>query len=107
MMKKIIHYFSALSICTALFSFSAFAVEMKLKPIKLPDDKGKEEVEIYCGACHSLRLVVQQRMKKDAWDELLDWMVDEHGMDQIPTDDRVLVLDYLAKHLNTKFKKKY
>lgn len=86
-----------------IFSYSyAFSASMKLKPIKLPEDKGKEEVEVYCGSCHSLRLVVQQRMGKNEWDELLVWMVEEQEMDPIPGDDRTLVLDYLAKHLNTK-----
>ncbi len=80
----------------------AHSAAMKLKPIKLPKDKGREEVEIYCGSCHSLRLVVQQRMGKNDWDELLVWMVEEQEMDPIPSDDRTLVLDYLAKHLNTK-----
>ena len=103
MMKKIINCFAVTCIFTALVYTSALSGEMPLKPINLPEDKGKEEVEIYCGSGHSLRLVVQQRMKKEAWDERLDWMVDEHGMDKIPLDDRTLVLDYLAKYLNTTF----
>jgi len=65
----------------------------------LPLDVGREEVEVYCSACHSLRLVAQQGMTKDDWDELFVWMVEEQEMEKIPVEDRVLVLDYLSKHL--------
>ena len=71
-----------------------------LKPVELPDGEGKDEVEAYCSACHSLRLVLQQRLKRSDWEEVLVTMVKEHGMSEIPPDDRALVLDYLAKHLS-------
>ena len=68
----------------------------------LPDDAGREEVEIYCSACHSLKIVVQQRLSRDAWDETLVWMVEEQAMDPLTEDERKLVLDYLAAHFNAK-----
>ncbi len=71
----------------------------ELAQLGLPLDGGREEVEIYCSACHSLRLVAQQGMTKDDWDELFDWMIEEQEMEEIPADDRKLALDYLAKHL--------
>jgi hypothetical protein len=70
-----------------------------LKPVELPDGKGKDDVEAYCSACHSLRLVLQQRLKRSDWEEVLVTMVKEHGMSEIPPDDRALVLDYLSEHL--------
>ena len=66
----------------------------------LPDGAGREEVEIYCAACHSLKIVVQQRLSRDAWDETLVWMVEEQAMDPLSRDERKLVLDYLATHFN-------
>ncbi len=66
----------------------------------LPPGEGREEVEIYCSACHSLKIVTQQGLSRADWDELLVWMVDEQGMDELPPDDRKLVLDYLAKHIS-------
>ena len=66
----------------------------------LPDGAGREEVEIYCAACHSLKIVVQQRLSRDAWDETLVWMVEEQAMDPLSQDERRLVLDYLATHFN-------
>ena len=68
----------------------------------LPDGAGREEVEIYCAACHSLKIVVQQRLSRDAWDETLVWMVEEQAMDPLSEDERKLVLDYLATHFNAK-----
>jgi len=66
----------------------------------LPPGVGREEVEIYCNACHSLRLVAQQGMSKADWDELFVWMVEEQEMEVIPPEDRILVLDYLARYRN-------
>jgi len=66
----------------------------------LPEGEGREEVEIYCSACHSLKLVTQQGLSRRDWDELLVWMVDEQGMDELPPEDRKRVLDYLATHIS-------
>ena len=69
-----------------------------LKPVELPEGDGRDDVEAYCGACHSLRLVTQQRLSLDDWEAVLVTMVEEHGMSEIPLEDRTLALDYLAKH---------
>ncbi len=73
----------------------------------LPLDLGREEVEVYCSACHSLRLVAQQGLTKGDWDELFDWMVEEQEMEEMPAEDRNLVLNYLSKHrgIDRKLKK--
>ena len=51
---------------------------------------------MFCGACHSMRLVRQQGMTRSRWDETLDWMVDRHGMPKLAGDERETILDYLA-----------
>lgn len=58
--------------------------------------KGGEETYAYCSACHSERIVVQQGLTRENWEELLEWMVDEQGMSPIDEPDLSLVLDYLA-----------
>lgn len=65
----------------------------------LPDAPGREEVAAYCGACHSLNLVVQQGLTRQAWTELLVWMVEEQGMPELDTAEHKLVIDYLAKYV--------
>lgn len=66
----------------------------------LPAGPGQEETYYACSACHSIRLVAQQRLPRRRWDHLLDWMVEKQGMAELPAADRTLILDYLATHLN-------
>jgi cytochrome c len=68
----------------------------------LPSGPGREEVFYTCNACHSLMLVTQQGMSRARWDETLDWMVEEQGMNEIEdVAIRDLILDYLAKHFGS------
>lgn len=66
----------------------------------LPAGPGQEETYYTCSACHSIRLVTQQRLSRSRWDHLLDWMVAEQGMAELMADERALILDYLATQLN-------
>ena len=68
---------------------------------RLPPGTGRDEVYSYCAACHSIRLVVQQGLSRSAWDETLDWMIEEQGMDELDAVTHKLILDYLSEHLNT------
>ena len=65
----------------------------------LPEDTGRAEVLAYCGACHSMKLVVQQGLTRQDWAELLVWMSEEQEMEPLERKDEKLVLDYLAQHL--------
>ncbi|WP_282608807.1 hypothetical protein [Pelagibius sp. Alg239-R121] len=65
-----------------------------------PLGPGRDDTGYLCSACHSLAIVKQQGLKRDDWDELLDWMVDEQGMDEPEAADRKVILDYLAKNFN-------
>ncbi|AGA91667.1 cytochrome c2 [Thioflavicoccus mobilis 8321] len=65
----------------------------------LPPGPGREVVYFTCTACHSIRMVTQQGLSRRRWDDTLDWMVEEQGMD--PIEDlatRDLILDYLTEH---------
>jgi cytochrome c len=62
---------------------------------------GVEETYGYCTSCHSERIVAQQGLTREGWDELLDWMIDEQGMAPIPAPDRSRVLEYLSAHYGT------
>lgn len=61
--------------------------------------EGREEVVAYCGACHSLKLVTQQRLPRYRWEELMVWMHEKQGMPKLPEEEEQLIVDYLAEHL--------
>ncbi len=68
----------------------------------LPAGPGREEVFYSCNACHSLKLVTQQGMSRERWDETLEWMVEEQGMAEI--EDPVMrdrILDYLSTYFGS------
>jgi cytochrome c len=65
----------------------------------LPKGPGQEDVYAICAACHSIKLVLQQRLSRADWDEALDYMVAEQAMEKLDAEDRKIVLDYLGKYL--------
>lgn len=74
------------------------------EPVKSPGEgilapgKNMALVASACSACHSLYLVTQQGLSKERWDEILTWMVDEQGMDEMDPDDREAILVYLSTY---------
>jgi cytochrome c len=62
---------------------------------------GVEETWYACTGCHSEMIVAQQGKTREGWDEMLEWMVEEQGMPELPPGDREIILDYLARHYNT------
>ena len=65
-----------------------------------PEGRGREETGYACIVCHSLAIVKQQRLSRDDWDELLEWMVEEQGMAPLSPERRRIVLDYLSAYFN-------
>lgn len=63
--------------------------------------KGAEITYYSCTSCHSEMIVAQQGKTRENWDKLLDWMIEEQGMTEPTSEDRNLILDYLAEHYNT------
>lgn len=63
----------------------------------MPPGKGREETFYLCGACHSMKLVTQQGLSRERWDEAIDWMVEEQDMPDPEPAERTLIIDYLAK----------
>lgn len=61
----------------------------------MPPGPGRDEVHAICSACHSINLVNQQRLSRQRWDQLLDWMVEKQGMPEPDPAERALILDYL------------
>ena len=82
------------AVIMALLAAPALAAERH----QLAEGSGDEQVAIYCVPCHSLAIVTQQRLSHKVWDEVLEWMVAEQGMEALAADDRRIILDYLATH---------
>ncbi|MCY3876967.1 MAG: cytochrome c family protein [Rhodobacteraceae bacterium] len=59
---------------------------------------GASETFDTCTPCHSERIVAQQGLRRDQWDELLNWMVEEQEMEPVDADLRTVILDYLGEH---------
>lgn len=68
---------------------------------QLVNEPGVEATYYACTACHSEMIVAQQGKTRENWDKLLDWMIEEQGMAELPEDERNEILDYLAAHYNT------
>jgi hypothetical protein len=64
----------------------------------LPDTPGRDETFGLCVACHGYRIVSNQGMSRERWDETLTWMTERHNMPDLQGADRDLILDYLARH---------
>ena len=62
----------------------------------LPDAPGREETFGMCTACHGYRLVSNQGMTREKWNETLTWMTERHNMPDIQGADRELILNYLS-----------
>ena len=67
----------------------------------LPEAEGRNLVVAYCGACHSLRLVMQQSMVETGWDATLTRMVADRGMPEVQADIRQSILSYLTEHFGS------
>lgn len=62
----------------------------------LPEGPGRTEVFYTCSACHSLQLVMQQRLSAARWDELISWMVTVNRMPEPAPEMRAILVGYLA-----------
>ena len=68
----------------------------------LPEGADREAVYFNCSACHSIERVLQQRLNREEWDALKDWVVEENGMPESEADERDLFLDDLSTYYGTK-----
>lgn len=94
-----------IKICLSVFSMLTLVVPVNAQQTPqaspfdgLPAGKGQIETFAFCSSCHSMMIVKQQRLSLEDWDETLEWMVEEQGMDELPEDIRPQVLAYLAEH---------
>ena len=60
-------------------------------------DEGWELTNAHCAACHSARLVTQNRMDRSGWEDSIRLMQAEHGLWDLG-EAELTVLDYLTRH---------
>lgn len=65
--------------------------------ILVPGD-GVAETYAHCIPCHSERLVAQQGLTRQGWEEVIELMMEEHGMAPIQSPNLERVLAYLSTH---------
>ena len=66
------------------------------QPGEYPQAPNRDDTFYFCTACHGFKIVAQQGMSRERWDESLTWMVDRHKMPDVQGEDRKKILDYLA-----------
>lgn len=67
-------------------------------PSALPAGEAQEITFHTCTACHSTALIRRSGLSRQAWDEMMDWMVVRQGMTPLALDRRVQIVDYLAEN---------
>ncbi|MEM9930252.1 MAG: hypothetical protein AAF840_10565 [Bacteroidota bacterium] len=59
--------------------------------------EGFDIVRGTCTACHSAKLVTQNRATREGWEEMIRWMQAKQGLWDLGKQEPV-ILDYLAEH---------
>ncbi len=59
---------------------------------------GFEDVKNTCTVCHSPKLITQNRADRDGWLEMIRWMQDKQGLQELEPALENRILDYLAAH---------
>ena len=67
------------------------------EPEEFPEAPGREDAFYGCTACHNFKLVAQQGMSRQRWDDTVDFMIRQHKMPTPGVQEREKILDYLAR----------
>ena len=89
----------ALALAAALFVTPALAEvshEEEFGPY-WPKGETAEEVGYFCMACHSLAIIAQQGLDRKRWDDVMQWMVEDHGMPELDDETHRRFVDFLAE----------
>jgi hypothetical protein len=65
-------------------------------PEQYPAGANRDDTFYFCTACHGFKLVAQQGMSRERWNETFDFMVSRHNMVNVQGEQRDQMLDYLA-----------
>lgn len=59
--------------------------------------EGLSKVVQHCTACHSSKLIIQNRMTKEQWNATIRWMQESQGLWDLG-DDQKIIVDYLTEN---------
>ena len=65
-------------------------------PEQYPAGAHRDDTFYFCTACHGFKIVAQQGMSRDRWNETFDIMVTRHKMVDVQGEQREQMLDYLT-----------
>jgi hypothetical protein len=65
-------------------------------PEQYPVGAHRDDTFYFCTACHGFKIVAQQGMSRERWNETFDFMVTRHKMVDVQGEQRDQMLDYLA-----------
>ena len=63
-------------------------------------------VKANCTACHSAKLVIQNRMSRETWLATIRWMQETQGLWEFPPKTEETILDYLSTYYFPEKRKK-
>jgi hypothetical protein len=91
---------TALALATSsLVAGVAASTELPTDPATgLVMDENWQIVAAHCGACHSTRLVTQNRGGRETWLHMIRWMQDSQGLWPFNEPTETMLLDYLEKN---------
>ena len=61
----------------------------------LPAGEGVDLVLENCTACHSIKIIQESHMSREAWDKTITWMQEKQGLRELGKD-RKIILNYLS-----------
>jgi hypothetical protein len=65
-------------------------------PEQYPAGAHRDDTFYFCTACHGFKIVAQQGMSRERWNETFDVMVTRHKMVDVQGEQRDQMLDYLT-----------
>ena len=88
----------------ALFALSAIDVSAQSKrerpreetPEQYPAHPQRDDTFYFCTACHSFKIIAQQGMSRERWNDTIDYMIERHKMVDVQGEHRDQMLDYLS-----------
>ena len=83
-----------LCLAASLFWFASGAATAA----ELIQDKGWQQVNAHCSACHSIKLVTGNRGDRQTWLETIRWMQASQNFWQLDSQTEDQILTYLAKN---------